>query len=438
MSYVAIVDNGHGMTEDVLLEAMRHGGMGPETVRGPHDLGRYGLGLKTATLSQCRRLTVVSVADDKIAAAEWDLDEIESRNEWILRILSTSDALALPHAPALAATPSGTLVLWTKFDRAIAGEASPRKALERLVDESRDHLSLVFHRFLAPDDASKALSLTINGLALQPIDPFLQSNKRTENLPPELLFVEGHPVSVQPYILPHLSNIKEEELRRLGGRDSLRLSQGFYIYRNRRLITAGTWFRMLRHDELSKLARVKVDIPNALDHLWDLDVKKSRANPPEQVRQGLRRIIERIAERSHNVFRERRRRGPGGVVTHLWERQNIRGGISYGINRAHPFVDEAFEGLSREERCHLEQMLKMIEVGLPVDAIYHDMAADRPVELPLDQVTADLKQQLNVLIERVGDDKEARANVLTALPKLDPFSMYPVISRKLIEDMKTC
>jgi hypothetical protein len=433
--YVSIVDNGCGMDRDTLISAMRLGGVGPEAGRGRDDLGRYGLGLKTATLSQCRRLTVVTKRDGELSAAEWDLDQIARANEWILNRPKASTLADLPAVSELTHLQNGTLVLWTKFDRAVAGERQVGQALERLVDQSRDHLSLVFHRFLSGTNRVRHVSIRINGVALQPTDPFLTSNARTETLPEENIKIEGQAVRIQAFILPHLADIKNSELKPLGGREGLRLSQGFYVYRNNRLITAGTWFGMLHHDELSKLARVSVDIPNSLDHLWDLDVKKSRANPPEEVRQALKRIIQRIADRSQNVFRDRRRRAPAGPVTRLWERQNSRNGLSYAINPQHPFVSEVSDALPSSSRCLLDRLLRMIEVGLPLDSIYHDMSSDRSVEKSAPEVNESLRSQLESLLERVSNDPVAKLKLLSAIPRLEPFSMYPVITKKLLSEI---
>jgi hypothetical protein len=158
--YVAIIDDGHGMSGEFLLEAMRHGGTGPESERDPHDLGRFGLGLKTASLSQCRRLTVVSVQSGTLSAAAWDLDRIEEESDWILQVLDTEEAAAVPHVTELMARGRGTVVMWQGFDRATAGESSEARALGELVDIAASHLSLVFHRFMRSDEGRPGLAIS--------------------------------------------------------------------------------------------------------------------------------------------------------------------------------------------------------------------------------------------------------------------------------------
>ncbi len=301
--YVAIIDDGDGMSPEGLEEAMRHGGTGPAKTRGTADLGRFGLGLKTASLSQCRKLTVVTTQGHGIIAATWNLDRVEESGDWVVGFLSDAEIDDLPHVENLRAADHGTIILWEEFDRATAGETDPGSALGALVDLSRDHLSLVFHRFLSGSDGAGRLALSINNAPIEAVDPYLSRHKGTQILPPETIRVEGSEIALRPYILPHISRMSKDDLRLAGGEDGLGPNQGFYVYRNCRLITFGTWFRLLRQEELTKLARVQVDISNELDHLWALDVKKSRAHPPEAVRNVLQRVVERIAGTSRHVYR---------------------------------------------------------------------------------------------------------------------------------------
>ena len=142
----------------------------------------------------------------------------------------------------------------------------------------------------------------MNNAGLTPSDPYLATHPGTQLLPVERLTVEGSEIVLRPFVLPHRSRMSRADLDLAGGEDGLRRNQGFYVYRNLRLITFGTWFRLLR-GRTDELARVQVDIPNTLDHLWALDVKKSRAYPPEAVRAALLRVVERIASTSRHVYR---------------------------------------------------------------------------------------------------------------------------------------
>lgn len=327
--YVAVVDNGAGMSAEGLISAMRHGSQDPKLKRSAKDLGRFGLGLKTASLSQCRCLTVASIQGGSLNARRWDLDIVEERGDWILTGLKGRDLSTLPGLDILKTQQHGTLVVWQRFDRLAAGESSIETALGERIDNAREHLALVFHRLLKSDKSASGLSLCINNNPVEPLDPFLISHKATQVLPEEKFEIEGQSVRVEPYILPHISKFNPEQLRIAGGEDGLRRKQGFYIYRNRRLISWGSWFRLIRPQEMTKLARVRVDIPNSLDHLWTLDIKKSTAFPPEAIRMGLCLIVERIAETSRRVYTFRGRHANDDEMVHCWDRKLVRGGVSY-------------------------------------------------------------------------------------------------------------
>lgn len=433
--YVAVIDDGLGMSSGDLLEAMRHGGLGPHQARSDRDLGRFGLGMKTASLSQCRRLTVISRRDGTTTGARWDLDLVAERRNWVVLVLDGKDVANLPHVRALDQKRSGTIILWQDFDRALAGEAQPDVALGRLVDQAREHLALAFHRFLSGDDGGAKLAISINKQALPRIDPFLRNKRSTKVLPVESLPIEGAEVEFRPFILPHISKLSRDDLALAGGEDSLRRHQGFYVYRGRRLITHGTWFRLLRQGELTKLARVQVDIPNSLDHLWALDVKKSTAFPPEAVRAGLLRTIERIGGESRNVFTWRGNRINRRDVAQMWHRIDVRGGFNYEISRDHPVVLDAKRRTESGEPGQLEPVLRAIELALPVDSIFGDMASDRVVQPAPDagEIERVLEELATRLLDAVREVPGARERLLKGgLLEMDLFADHLDASKRLI------
>lgn len=337
--YVSILDNGIGMDSDQIDEAMRYGSQSSLEIRNERDLGRFGLGLKTASLSQCRCLTVISKTCGKVAARRWDLDEIYKVGSWSLIQLDEEDIQHIPqYQSSLSVLDHGTLVIWEKLDRMLGGTASPEKLMNRQMDLVREHLSLVFHRYIAGESGIRKLHLTINDLAIEPRDPFL-IGKSTSFQDDEKFIIEGHPVYVSAFMLPHISKLTNAEKNALGGSEGLAKDQGFYIYRNKRLLVWGTWFRMHRKDELSKLARIRVDIPNALDHLWTLDIRKSTAIPPDVIKSNLMRIVDRISEGSKRTWTFRGKREVGDDGSHLWAKTRIRDGVIYNLNRDHACLE---------------------------------------------------------------------------------------------------
>lgn len=432
-AYVCIVDDGNGMSHDELIDAMRHGGQGPTLHRSREDLGRYGLGLKTASLSQCRRLTVISLKHGKLSAARWDLDEVERRDDWILLIPADEELAEMPGVDLLNHQKHGTLVLWESFDRATAGEADPAGALQKLVLSCGDHLALVFHRFLA-GEFSKKLTIAVNNRAVEPLDPFLRKHPFTELVGDESRTVDGQKVSVKAYILPHISKLTAADLALAGGKDHLRDMQGFYIYRNRRLIIWGTWFRLLGRDELTRLARVQVDIPNNLDDLWNLDVKKSAAFPPEAIRKLFKQIVHVVAAKSSHVFQDKRRKTDSSEVTFMWERTKSRDGIRYQINPSHPLVRAVAESLAPTAARNFEFLLEAIELSLPARSIYVDQASNESVRPDQDVLEQQLPAMLQAMLG-LATSQDARLSLIRSLPHIEPFRNYPEITRTLTEQV---
>ena len=172
-AYVCILDDGAGMNSDAIDTAMQYGSKSPSEARELSDLGRYGLGLKTASLSQCRMLTVVSKQGEEIVGRRWDLDYVIETQSWSLQVLEADDFSEVPHIDDLLNQKSGTLVVWQNLDRMLMGELDFEKALGRKMDEVRSHLELVFHRYLSGERGIKRLDIFFNDVKIKPADPFL-------------------------------------------------------------------------------------------------------------------------------------------------------------------------------------------------------------------------------------------------------------------------
>jgi len=280
--YISILDDGLGMTFDILKDAMNYGSCDPNQERNENDLGRYGLGLKTASLSQCRRLIVVSMANGIISAFCWDLDFIRlQKGKWTLQCFDDNEIIGLPQIEELKKQGTGSLVIWQNLDKVCVGATNIHRIITSKIDAVRNHLELTFHRYLSGATDIKKVVININNKEIKPNDPFLL--QKSTILVSETINVKYDAggekktaqVRVTPYILPHLSQMENKEIDRLGGIDGLIKNQGFYVYRNKRLLLYATWFRLARKTDVTKLCRVKVDLPNSLDSEWSLDIKKS-------------------------------------------------------------------------------------------------------------------------------------------------------------------
>lgn len=359
------------MSKEEVISAMRHGSADPGKVRGPKDLGRFGLGLKTASFSQCRRLTVVSKVAGVCASAEWNLDEVQKSDKWFISILDENEIVSLPFFDSLDDT--GTLIIWRNLDRLfedVSGHKRDEIVNEKLAMVER-HLSLVFHRFLSGEvKGRKKLAISINGHPVSPFDPFCRKNEATQELPKETVWVGEDKVVLQPYILPHHSRLTATEFAFYQDRSDFISNQGAYVYRNGRLMAWGDWFRMVPKGESTKLARVQIDFPNSLDEAWTIDIKKSRARPPHAVRERLGQIIDKIADRSVIVHRGRGQKLFQETQAPVWERYAEHGGIRFEINREHPLVTAFRSKLRPEDAKCLRVMLDAISAALPVEMIY--------------------------------------------------------------------
>lgn len=369
-----ILDDGRGMDEEGLLAAMRYGSRFVGLERESGDLGRFGLGLKMASLSQCRCLTVVSKQGDRVVGACWDLDHVGAAScEWAVQLLEAHDLEKVPWIEELRGQSTGTLVVWTKLDNMLMGisERGFSDVLMQRLSDLKSHLALVFHRYLQ-GEGPHSFEIEFNGRLIEPADPFLEGRSQRPFATDSFSFAGGK-VSISPYVLPHPKTLSKEE-REMAG--DLQKDQGFYVYRNKRLVIWGTWFRLSRKLSLSKLARVRVDIPAsaAFDRLWSLDVKKSAASVPEELKGALRAVVEKLCERSGKVWTRRARVEQAHDA--FWARcKNADGAVSYVVNEANPVVAALIE-----KSPEVRSFIRLLASRLPLDSLYADLANDKTVE----------------------------------------------------------
>ena len=371
---VGILDDGEGMTEEELLEAMRLGSRSPLEERARSDLGRFGLGLKTASFSQCRALTVVTRTSGTTASARWDLDYIAGSGSWLVQI--PDDPTSIPWTDLLG--DRGTLIVWEKFGMGAEEEDTGREMTDfvRRLDEACSHLELVFHRFLSGEPGHRRVRIHVNNRPLMPFDPFNSSHPATIPGPQERIRVAHEGVLVQPFTLPHHGKVSPAEWERHAGPEGYLRNQGFYVYRERRLIIHGTWFGLTRQTELTKLARVRIDIPNSLDAAWKIDVRKASVQLPPAVRERLRRIIEPMGAISKRVYTTRGRRLIEENRIPVWSRVQNKNQIFYRINAEHPMVVDLLSRLPDETRGDLLRIIEVAGAALPMDALFADLGGD--------------------------------------------------------------
>jgi hypothetical protein len=455
-SWISIIDNGEGMDEKTLKDAMRPGTKNPIEVRAPNDLGRFGLGLKTASFSQCRMLSVwTKEVHSPVYARKWDLDYVSKHNEW--RLIKDFSHCHDNTVQMLNRLDSGTLVIWENLDRVVdenpAEQDEAHQRFLNMLDAVRNYLSMIFHRHLSGNTSSRyePLKIFINGDTehhrLLAWDPFVISQTvSSQESPLESIPCGGNNiVKVKGYVLPHKDRISEEEFVRGGGQRGWIGQEGFYIYRNDRILVAGDWLRLGRgkpwpKEEQYKLARISIDIPNSLDLEWSLDVKKSTAKPPAYLRARLTGLAEKVRNDAKKAFTHRGEYGTRAtnsavIIERPWISKERNGHLVYKINRNHPLIQYVIARLGPMV-SDLDALLRLIEETVPVQKIWLDSAeSDLDHAIPyegLDEsiILGDLRKTKELISKTIKDPNTLRAYLLAT----EPFNRYPELIDKIYKE----
>lgn len=435
-SSISLTDDGRGMNEVTLRDAMRLGSRHPGDPREAGDLGRFGLGLKTASFSQSRCVSVLTKESNHGSVLRrWDLDHLAKTDAW--QVLLAPRLGAERNFSRLSDLGSGTCVLWQDLDRISGancdGSDKNRDLFISQCEEVERHLALIFHRLLQ----GERLRLFVNDHAVKPLDPFFVSEATQILQEHHLKDSSGGEILVEPFVMPHESKLPDGDAKAWAGdsRDWV-ARQGFYIYRQDRLLVAGSWlgFRGWRKDEHHKLARIRISLTNRSDEEWQIDVTKRKATPPEMLRESLRRIGQRTRDRAKRVYTFRGTRLNSGNPRELkfvWEQVIRYGQASYRINRDHPLVLALTA--SENKKGEVDALLKLVEETLPTLLI----AAGGPEYAnpsPTPQVVskqAGVKVMLLQAWNALRDSGLEHADSMTALAGWEPFNAHPALLAEL-------
>lgn len=308
-------DNGEGMDAQGVFNAMRYGAAEREN---PESLGKFGLGLKTASSSVCLKYTLISrkTSDQGLAKLTWDLDHVARKKQWEMLREPVSSVERETFEELCGET--GTLLIWEHCDRILskdydAGGTKEKAAISRLAESLAKHFSLVYHRFLDKnDDRERDVDITINQIPVTPWNPFYPVRSDMV-LPPskQKLLVElpdgsEEVAHIRAWILPHRSDMtkdEEKEHARISNR-----AQGFYIYREGRLIQDGSWMEVFGAPEPhTSLLRIEFDFGHELDDAFRIDVKKSRILFHPDLEDGLRELLQPIYREAGQRYRRQSR-----------------------------------------------------------------------------------------------------------------------------------
>ncbi|RZJ91910.1 MAG: ATP-binding protein [Chryseobacterium sp.] len=433
-SWLTIRDDGNGMDIEGLVDALTPGSKDPEDPRLSHDLGRFGMGLKTASFSQCKRLTVASRVESCSSEIRcWDLDFVNHTGEWMLLELSPG----IQHMQALENSRKGTLIVWEKLDKLVGDSCAENDAVRRSflkeMDLLEEHLGMIFHRYIE----SRRLSIYLNGTQIDSWNPFLP--KFGSTMMGKEFLGRGASTEVTVFILPHMSRLDELQ-RRIGeGPRGWYEQQGFYIYRNQRMLVCGDWLGLFPRNEHSKLARIAVDFNNDMDADWALDIKKSTARPPFYLRAELQRLGAAAIKGSASIYNHRGtllKRNPNlpqFEFRPVWQAVKTREeGIRYKINRAHPIVS-SFTRDFPSGQC--EKLLKLIERSIPIETIIHYQSEDPGIhelrkEAP--ELEAGMVDAARMIFSALCAQGSSSEIAVKQVLNIEPFNHYP----QLIEYLK--
>ena len=324
-------------------------------------------------------------------------------------------------------------MLWEKLDRIVTTGYTVDDYLALTVAVEA-HLAMVFHRLLQGSRAR--VKLLINSHAIKPWDPFMSGHPaKPWTSPPASMRTDGGLVVAQCHVLPHHDKLTREEFRENEGPAGWTAQQGFYVYRNERLLVAGGWLglgnsKAWNREEAHRLARIQLDIPNTADADWKIDVRKSTARPPVSLRPWLIRLAEDTRERARRVFAYRGTPMPtqrSTPIEQAWRVDRVRDGIRYRIEQTHPAVAAVLDSAG-DLAPLVKAMLRVIEESVPVQRIWLDTAENKDTPKtgfsgePPEAVVTVLRTLFADMIGRRGMSVEVAKRSLLST---EPFQNYP-------------
>lgn len=370
--YFSICDNGSGMSDEEFDNALDFGTKKQRNFSDKKDLGRFGLGLKTASLSQCKKLTVITKQTGVLRGAYWDVDDIIQTNSWQLTYLSQEEIEKLPNDVMnyLKGKESGTIVLWEKFDRIRKTTSDFPATMHRIVQSDvLNHCALVFHRFY------DEMPIYINNERIPKRDPFLDESSRCISRPEMTIPTDTpFPIVVRAYRMPAENDLSKEEAELLGGKSSLLTDDGLYIYRNNRLIAWGSWMKLEHRNLYTHLARIKIDIPSSIDQEWGLDVKKSMAIIPDSIKEKIRpAIVDGIGQSKQRTRYSGKKEADLGI-DRVWTRTTLENHkVKYELNQNYPSLEQLKDSLNSEQKIFLSNYLHDVVDFIPAAKMRDDV-----------------------------------------------------------------
>ena len=291
------------------------------------------------------------------------------------------------------------------------------------MEQVKKHLAMVFHRFIE----NKKVRLFFQDIEIKPWNPFLINELATQSFPEETL--HNGKVKIKGFVLPHKLKISETVYKEAEGIRGWNEHQGFYIYRNERLLLSGDWLGMFRKEEHYKLIRIQIDLPNSLDSEWQIDIKKSVARPPLFYRDKIRAYALNVRSQGVEVYRHRGRtiqRTAGQQFVPLWIDHKRSEKWYYKINREHPLIEKVKIQAAKEPEKAIELLLRFIEETIPSKSIFikineDEEAQGNPFEgKDHDVIRTTMQNMFDNLKKQGKNAEEAKARIVN----IEPFNLF--------------
>ena len=375
---VSIADNGYGMNREELMNAMKYGS---NQRSNPDSLGKFGLGLKTASTAFCRRLSVLSRKgiNESIQEATWDLDHVARISKWELLLSDSPENDKIDHLTAVSEG-SGTVVVWDNIDRLMKSYKDPsgrhaQNSLKKIINELKEHIAMVYQRYIDTNDTRATnIEIRVNGDKIEAWDPFCTNVSELvgdETVPVELNGGSNAEFSIRAYILPRkedFANNEQAKQAKLGNE-----RQGIYIYRENRLIHDADWLGMYSKEPHGSLLRVEFSFDHKLDNAFQIDIKKSQIILDEELWNWLRDQFLTAPRREANA---RYRRGINKSIrrdsdgAHDRSNRNIEGKEA-GIEKADISILDPATGVCEVKNPYGTFTLKLnVETSSKLDKVF--------------------------------------------------------------------
>lgn len=410
-----VSDNGSGMDEPTLRQAMQLPSSSVDCERKQNDLGRFGLGLKTASFSQTRSFSVISrkKGTETFRARTWDLAFLRL-NGWALKV-ETAETTSLMYDAYNENCKSflgefgetfraSTIVMWRglhKFETHISELDSSDVLKKELSEVTRNHLSLVFHRFL--ERKTNGIKIRLNNIIIRPFNPFPKDASGVRRLEMKNRKFGQDSIKIEGFILPSacLEDVKLGASSWTPPGKNLLDMEGVYVYRADRIILFGNWLDLTSRSQKMQLARMRIEIGNSVDHLLHLNVSKSQVEMPYDLKVGLSeyvRDLKREAEREYlnrtiRVFQKSDdHREQPFIKTEATNR-----GAQMSINASFPLISILASGLNKEQSVQFKAIIRMFNKELNSIRRVHEDATFVDISGDDSMTKSELKEIIKIL-----------------------------------------